>query len=67
MTASEALSIAIEAMRRDRVLFEPPARDWRRYGETLAFNKQESRRAAAYCDQLTEAIAVLEQLLKEHP
>jgi hypothetical protein len=62
MTDLQALQFAIETMRRQAYLAEPEARDWRKYGDTLLFNKLESRQAAEYADRLIEAANVLEAL-----
>jgi hypothetical protein len=63
MTEREALVLAAATMRTQAYLAEPEARDWRKYGDTLKFNKLESKQAAEYADRLTEAANIIEALL----
>ena len=55
----EALDLAIESMSFRTIGLEPFVKDWLRYGEKLAFRKDESRRAADLFERLNEAIAIL--------
>lgn len=59
MNIHEALDLAIESMMYRTVGLESLAKDWHKYGNALAFRKEESRRAAELLDSLNKAIAVL--------
>jgi hypothetical protein len=63
MSEAQALQLAINTMRTQAYLAETEARDWRKYGEALQFNRTESRTAAEYADRLIEAAAVLQTIL----
>jgi hypothetical protein len=59
MKTREALDLAIESMTYRTIELEHLVRDWLKYGDKLAFRKEECRQAAVLFDKLNEAIAVL--------
>jgi hypothetical protein len=59
MNTREALDLAIEAMEHRSIELEHLVRDWLKYGDKLAFRKEECRQAAVLFDRLNEAIVIL--------
>lgn len=65
MSEHEAITMAIVALQLDNSRLRPFARDWLHYGETLQFNKAESKHAAEAIERNQQAILVLEQMLQK--
>jgi hypothetical protein len=57
-----ALHMAIWSLRSDKDSQRHLVKDWKTYGEALAFRREECRRAAQHSKEIDQAIAVLEGL-----
>lgn len=62
MTTIEALDHAIRSIRYERIVLESRAANYQQYGETLAFERADCRRAAARYEDLRAACVVLDDL-----